>query len=390
MTDSKQTPGFVLLSAGRGTRMAPLTDGIPKGMLPAGEKLVLDWMLEAILARSNGEVVVVTGYGANAVESHLDTNYPNTVQYARNSRYAQDVNIFSVETGVNALQHPERGYVVVETDMLVDSQSWDQIFDAVNETTHSYWVCKGFYSKSLTGGIIHADADGQIDAIDYQPQYDPQFDNWNKQLGMLIVGPGQVEADKRLRSKAVAQSIAQYYMVPWVHGIKELPCRVLSLSPSTAQPFNTIEEFESACSRFLHPPKAVPRALPPGVFLADVAPLRHIEGFSDERVDWLAEKITKEGLWTKPIAIDDEHNLVLDGQHRLQVARRLGLSKIPALSYPYADIEVFSLRPEIQLDWQSVVQRSLANNPYPYKTVKHRFPGPVIPEIAIDLKELSQ
>ena len=122
----------------------------------------------------------------------------------------------------------------------------------------------------------------------------------------------------------------------------------------------------------------------------DVAPLRHIEGFSEERVRWLTEKITKEGLWTKPIAIDDKHNLVLDGQHRLQVARQLGLSKIPALSYPYADVEVFSLRPEIQLDWKSVVQRSLADTPYPYKTVKHRFPGPTIPEIAIDLKELRQ
>ena len=51
MTDSKQPASFILLSAGRGSRMHPLTEGIPKSLLPVGPKLALDWMLEAILER---------------------------------------------------------------------------------------------------------------------------------------------------------------------------------------------------------------------------------------------------------------------------------------------------------------------------------------------------
>ncbi len=107
--------------------------------------------------------------------------------------------------------------------------------------------------------------------------------------------------------------------------------------------------------------------------LVDVLMLKHIEGHSSRRVDWLHDKIVREGRWTKPLALDDEHNLVLDGQHRMEVARRLGLKVVPAVRYRYANVEVWSLRPKYQFDWQEVVRRSLVGDLYPYKTVKHRF-----------------
>jgi hypothetical protein len=37
--------------------------------------------------------------------------------------------------------------------------------------------------------------------------------------------------------------------------------------------------------------------------------LKHIEGFSVKRVTWLKQKILDEGTWTKPLALDEKHNL---------------------------------------------------------------------------------
>jgi L-serine kinase (ADP) len=128
----------------------------------------------------------------------------------------------------------------------------------------------------------------------------------------------------------------------------------------------------------------------PTVEKVPVGRLRHIEGFSRKRVDWLAEKILAEGVWTKPVALDAEHDLVLDGQHRMETAKRLGLKWVPAIRYVYADVELWSLRPAHQFDWQTVTERALADKPYPYKTVKHRFPEGGLPEIAIPLEELRQ
>jgi hypothetical protein len=108
--------------------------------------------------------------------------------------------------------------------------------------------------------------------------------------------------------------------------------------------------------------------------LVDPASLRHIEAFSARRVARLCEKIVAEGRWTKPIALDGDFNLVLDGQHRVEVALALGLRRVPAVKFPYASVKVWSLRPQYSFTWREVVARVREGSIYPYKTVKHRFP----------------
>jgi hypothetical protein len=125
----------------------------------------------------------------------------------------------------------------------------------------------------------------------------------------------------------------------------------------------------------------------PPITLVPVSRLVHIEGYSDKRVAWLMQKIVEEGVWTKPLALDDRHGLVLDGQHRMEVALRLGLLHVPAVAVAYATVAVWSLRPNHAFDWERVTERALAGKPYPYKTVKHRFPF-ALPPCAIPLSEL--
>lgn len=128
---------------------------------------------------------------------------------------------------------------------------------------------------------------------------------------------------------------------------------------------------------------------PVEIELVPVELLVHIEGHSKIRVEWLLAKIRTEGIWTKPLAIDDAHHLVLDGQHRMEAALRLGLARVPVVKYAYSSVTVWSLRRNYEFDWRLVTQRSLSGNPYPYKTVKHRFPSPV-PSCTIPLSELSR
>lgn len=115
--------------------------------------------------------------------------------------------------------------------------------------------------------------------------------------------------------------------------------------------------------------------------------LRHIEGFSERRVDWLVAKILSEDAWNKPIALDTRHNLVLDGQHRMEAASRLGLRVVPAVRFEYASVEVWSLRPQYSFTWQDVEARALSGDIYPYKTVKHAWSEP-LPKVRYALEDL--
>jgi hypothetical protein len=241
----------VLLTAGSGQRMSPLTAHVPKALLAAGNRAVLDWMIDALIARSGPhlDIVVVTGFEHATVERHLGARYGARVRCAHNARFREDVNILSVATGVAALRDASRGYLICETDLLLDDTAWDTLFKGLM-ADRSQWICRGRYGPGLTGGIVHADDDGHIDAIDYRPAHDPRFDGWDKMLGMLWVAPPEAAADQHLRANAIGESIAQYYLVPWQQHLGKLPCSALRLHDGFAATFNTPDEYRHATARF--------------------------------------------------------------------------------------------------------------------------------------------
>ena len=61
----------VLLAAGLGTRLRPLTDTIPKCLVPIKGKPLLDIWCETLLAAGVEKVLVNTHYKHQVVEEHL-------------------------------------------------------------------------------------------------------------------------------------------------------------------------------------------------------------------------------------------------------------------------------------------------------------------------------
>ena len=62
----------IILSAGRGTRLGPLTETLPKCLLPVcGEESLLEHQLHTLAAGGVREVCVVVGHGAEYVEAKL-------------------------------------------------------------------------------------------------------------------------------------------------------------------------------------------------------------------------------------------------------------------------------------------------------------------------------
>ncbi|MEO0957914.1 MAG: sugar phosphate nucleotidyltransferase, partial [Pseudomonadota bacterium] len=54
------TTNAVILSAGRGKRLSPLTDNKPKCLVEIGGRTILEWQLRAIAANGIDRVAIVT------------------------------------------------------------------------------------------------------------------------------------------------------------------------------------------------------------------------------------------------------------------------------------------------------------------------------------------
>lgn len=61
----------MILAAGRGQRMHPLTETLPKPLMPLGKQLLIDYHLQALAAAGVEEVVVNVCYHADKIINHL-------------------------------------------------------------------------------------------------------------------------------------------------------------------------------------------------------------------------------------------------------------------------------------------------------------------------------
>jgi choline kinase len=66
----------IILSAGQGRRLLPLTEYQPKCMLPVAGRTILQWQIDALLEAGIEQINVVTGFHTDLVEQLLLTEYP--------------------------------------------------------------------------------------------------------------------------------------------------------------------------------------------------------------------------------------------------------------------------------------------------------------------------
>ncbi|MDE2365678.1 MAG: phosphocholine cytidylyltransferase family protein [Betaproteobacteria bacterium] len=77
MTGSKQKNPVkaIILSAGQGRRLLPLTGSTPKCLLPILGKPIIEWQIDALLSSGVNEITVVTGFQSTLVETLLQRRY---------------------------------------------------------------------------------------------------------------------------------------------------------------------------------------------------------------------------------------------------------------------------------------------------------------------------
>ena len=80
----------ILPVAGKGERMRPYTNNLPKCLLPVGGKTIIDWIVADTLPLKATETIFITGYKAEVVEeSSLESSLESIL-----SAYSQAFSIF--------------------------------------------------------------------------------------------------------------------------------------------------------------------------------------------------------------------------------------------------------------------------------------------------------
>jgi len=114
----------MILAAGRGERMRPLTDQIPKPLLAVRGKPLMQWPMEALVRAGFEHIMINTAWLGERIQGHYGSSLPLPgagVAYLRYSNEAQDFG-YALETAggiARALPHLAEVFWVVAGDVFV-------------------------------------------------------------------------------------------------------------------------------------------------------------------------------------------------------------------------------------------------------------------------------
>ena len=85
----------IILAAGDGGRLRPLTSNLPKVLLDLDERPLIKYPLDALMSAGISEIGIVVGYLNGAVEAALKTSHPS-LSYIYNDHYDDGGNAMSI------------------------------------------------------------------------------------------------------------------------------------------------------------------------------------------------------------------------------------------------------------------------------------------------------
>lgn len=124
----------VILAAGIASRLRPLTDSQPKCLLKIGERCLLERAIDGLMENGIDELVIVTGYLHEMIETFVKKQYPNlSVCFIYNERYASTNNIYSLWLAKEQVIG-EKEVILLDSDILFDAKTVKMLLDSTHDS----------------------------------------------------------------------------------------------------------------------------------------------------------------------------------------------------------------------------------------------------------------
>ncbi len=123
--------GFIL-AGGRGTRLRPHTEEIPKPLLEVGGKTILGHQIETLTSGGISPIIIVTGFLSENIQTFVREHFPDgNFIFVHNADYASSKPAFAI---VQSLKHLDDDTVYLNGDVFYDPQILKEVIQSNHES----------------------------------------------------------------------------------------------------------------------------------------------------------------------------------------------------------------------------------------------------------------
>lgn len=196
----------IILSAGQGKRLLPLTAERPKCALMLGERSVLGWQLQALAAGGATEAVVATGFQASQLDDIIGGAEGLRVRSSHNPFYAHCDNLGTCWIVRHEMTDP---FVIVNGDTLFEPQVFARLL--ASDDAHPITLVTNRKDSYDDDDMKVSVADGQLKRVDKKL---PLAEVDGESIGMIrFQGPGPALFRSRLEAMMAEEStLKRWYL----------------------------------------------------------------------------------------------------------------------------------------------------------------------------------
>jgi len=183
----------VVLAAGKGRRLWPLTENRPKPMLPVANRPILEHIVDALARTAITEVLVVVGANRDRIQSHFEDNYGNLeISYV-----VQDPQLGTGHALLQAESHLSEPFIALNGDRVIDATIIGAVIDRQRETNEPVMAITRIERPSRYGVV---ELDGQtVVGLEEQPHPDHTKSDYIN-AGVYAFGPEIFAAIRRIET----------------------------------------------------------------------------------------------------------------------------------------------------------------------------------------------
>ncbi len=123
--------GFIL-AGGRGTRLRPHTEEIPKPLLEVGEKTILGHQIETLTKEGVSPIIIVTGFLSEKITDFVNANFPKEkFIFVHNDEYESSKPAFAI---VKSLDYLNETTIYLNGDVFYEPQILKEVIENKNDS----------------------------------------------------------------------------------------------------------------------------------------------------------------------------------------------------------------------------------------------------------------
>ncbi len=163
--ENKVNAPVVIMAGGKGTRLAPYTQILPKPLIPIGEKTITEHIIDRFMAAGCSNFDIIVNY-----KRHFIKSYFRDIDIAAHIDFIDEKEYLGTAGGLNLLTGKyDDSFFMTNCDILIDDD-YSKIMNYHKENSCIATIVSAIRNTTLPYGVIESTHDGIVSNIKEKPE----------------------------------------------------------------------------------------------------------------------------------------------------------------------------------------------------------------------------